>query len=360
MKPARALSRRRFVRAFGLAAAAAPVLAAAWPRPARAAVPGACNKRVINVRDYGAGAGGDDAAAFAVAFSAATSAGVPVFLPAGRYRISAPLPLASGMVLIGGGNTTGTVRLSSARIEGVGTSVIKPKAGAIYQGLYLEDIELATESSGVNVIDLTEGGLAGARFVNCCLTHLATTGCLIRCVDRPFSGNAFDFGLMETSPGRAEPAIHVSTAGPGRGGNVFRDFQWQTNGKPQAPFCLLESTSVSRRLSGYAFDSVWAEVCDAGVLHAFGVTGLMVHEMDAFDAEYTDDVFKVGRNSRGLTSCSAVLHNCRRVGPPPPAGKYTMNLDGAVESVVIGSVIHLQSSPGASDLNLAGNTKVGF
>jgi hypothetical protein len=104
----------------------------------------------VNVRDYGAtGSGtGDDRAAIQAAIDALPTAGGTVYLPAGLYRVTAPLVLRSNLVLIGDGDGPSLIQQAGADQDLLtGTALNR----VVVEKLYLVGTGAGT-GSGVNLV----------------------------------------------------------------------------------------------------------------------------------------------------------------------------------------------------------------
>jgi hypothetical protein len=313
---------------------------------------------VVNVHDYGATGNGaaDDTDAIAAAFKAARCAGVPVLFPAVRYRIHAPLPLESDMCLVGGRAHWPVSGEQGAEIVSMSTSVIRP-SGTDLERLRLLRLALTADTAGVDLIDLTHGGLAGSVFDHCVLLHTRADGCLIRCAGKRCQGNLFRGGAMLAEGGadaRRMAPLSVTDAIPPADGNVLRDVSLRGGGAAMTPFVRLEGAPGPDRIGGWTLANVVAQNCPGGLIHAFAVLGLSLCNVEARDvAIWRDDVFRVGG------SYGATLVGCRRMGGAMASGKYVINLDGSTGCVIVGSVCDRPGSATA-DLNLGPNTKLGF
>ncbi len=127
----------------------------------------------INVKDYGAVGDGvtDDIAAIQAAINA-LSAGVSgnttdttgtVFLPPGKYKITAPVKLHSGVILIGSGVDATAIVNSSTTTDSIQSDTSKTKSARriAIRDLYIQGSGAASAGRAIN---LDSGDASGASF----------------------------------------------------------------------------------------------------------------------------------------------------------------------------------------------------
>lgn len=300
---------------------------------------------LFDVTQYGAIGDGvvNDRAAIQAAIDDATPGGT-VYFPAGTYKVSTALQLKTGVILAG---------------DHRDTTAISGTLDTLTWSTFCENVEirgLNIASAGGHVLVGTET-FARSRIHDCQLTAYTAGKSIIQMSNEDWIGITVEDSSLTRPAGNTVPAVNLKSNNAGTNCNIFRNLWCFGSGATAAPFFLLESTVASNWVYDNTFEDLVMEDCVGGGLEALSVNGLLVQNVDFYDASvsYAADLIKVGQSATGssLDSRNIIVSTCARRGGTLTGGKYDVNI--VPGEVVLASVTGCGHNA-APTLNIASGT----
>ncbi|HEX5543686.1 MAG TPA: glycosyl hydrolase family 28-related protein [Micromonospora sp.] len=271
-----------------------------------------------------------------------TNIGGTVFLPAGTYRLTAPLVLKPGVQIVGAGRKA--ARLHAASGTGVFTWT------ADISQVVVRDLYLSSVSGHIFAPSVGDWGIYTTTVTRCVIVQQDTTKSIVNHVSaKDYDNVTFSDCDMTRAAGSTVPGFNIVNSAGAANQNRWVDCWANGQNAGSAPFIYIESTSASN----YAYDNVIRNITGeqnpAGLVDARSVYNLIIENVMDYDtsATRTADVVRLGKSSTGgLRSTSCTIRNSgRRDNVTLPSGIYDVNcVPGEVLRVEVATPNHSSSS----------------
>lgn len=300
----------------------------------------------VSVKDFGAV--GDtitnDQPAFAAAIAALPSTGGTVVVPPGRYKVTSPTVLKSGVRIVGDGGMHGAARISAT--AGAFTWTTHPSK-IVIENLYIDG------SGGHLFAPTGDVGIHQVRISNCTLVQ-GSTGYSIwhQSGSDSYIEVLVEFCDLWSAAGATVPAWNIINSGGAANANTWRNLRVSGQNSTAAPFFRLESAHAS----SYAYDNVFEHIVGeqnaGGIVHAYGVNNFRLVNVQAWDATvpYAADIIRVGKTASSLASRVITIESCGRKAGSLAAGVYDISAPSGQASRV--ALVNCARSSGNLTLNL--------
>jgi hypothetical protein len=343
-------ARRAFLGRTAAGLAGAGALTVALGGTARAATVSA-SPQWYDVRSYGAVGDGvaDDTTSLQNTIAAAAAAGGgTVYLPTGKYKISSPLVISTGLRITGDGQKASIISSTTA------SSLFSFPADASWW----EVAHVTAVNSGGHIF-AGSGNLSAFHVHHCSLQSNSNTSSIWT----QSSGTLVEayFSYCDLSQGGSAPLVAAFDLTDPNGG--FNACVWEKC------VCTMESAATASFFNWVctssgtsSYGNVWRDVvfeqCNAGAIYALAHFGAVLDNVSLWDSNQvatasSADFLHFGRNAANIGSRGITVRNCMRSNSTLGSGKYDLSFDAWTQQVL---VENFRAAPDSAAINLAGLT----